>query len=66
MEPDFVIQKIVNQVMDGQSGQIVLPENYNFFTTMRGWPLWMQLWLRNFKGNELKLVKDAIDRESAS
>ncbi|KHJ33899.1 putative short-chain dehydrogenase reductase [Erysiphe necator] len=63
MEPDFVVQKIVNQVMAGQGGQIILPPTtkMNFFSTIRSWPLWAQLYVRNGIGKEFKALRASLD-----
>lgn len=61
MEPEYVTKKIVDQVMAGRGGQLVLPPSVNHLTTIRSWPLWLQTMLRNSIGKELKLVRDSLD-----
>lgn len=43
LEPETVAEAIVNQVLSGSSGQIVLPGFLNFFTFLRGLPHWYQI-----------------------
>ncbi|CCU81477.1 short chain dehydrogenase/reductase/methylenetetrahydrofolate reductase/MET12 [Blumeria hordei DH14] len=66
MEPEYVVNIIVDQVMAGKGGQIVLPPKLNYGTTIRGWPLWMQTGLRNWIGTELKKVRDSLEVISSS
>ncbi len=47
LEAEVVSEAVVKQVLCGRGGQIILPENMNFITTIRGWPAWMQVGLRN-------------------
>ncbi|POS83464.1 hypothetical protein EPUL_004097 [Erysiphe pulchra] len=63
MEPDYVVQKIVDQVMAGKGGQIILPQTkqMNFFSTIRSWPLWAQLYVRNGIGKEFRALRASLD-----
>ncbi|KAI0996276.1 hypothetical protein K3495_g11904 [Podosphaera aphanis] len=65
MEPEYVTKKIVDQVMFGRGGQLVLPPNVNFVTTIRAWPVWLQTMLRNSIGKELKMVRDSLELAGA-
>lgn len=48
LEPDTVAEGIVEKVLTGTSGQIVLPGAANIFATViRSLPFWMQVRLRN-------------------
>ena len=46
LEPEAVVHPVVEQVMSGKSGQLILPKEVNFVSTVRGWPSWMQESLR--------------------
>ncbi|RKF64612.1 Dehydrogenase RED2 [Erysiphe neolycopersici] len=63
LEPDFVAKKIVDQVVAGQGGQLILPQTkkMNFFTTIRSWPLWAQLYVRNGIGKEFRALRASLD-----
>lgn len=63
LEPDFVAQKIVDQVMAGQGGQIILPQTWQMklLSTIRSWPLWAQLYLRNGIGKDFRALRDSLD-----
>ena len=47
LEPEEVVSAIVNQVVSGKSGQLILPKSLAFMSTLRSWPWWMQNSVRN-------------------
>jgi len=47
LEPEEVVSAIVNQVLSGKSGQLILPKKLNFLSTLRSWPSWIQNSVRN-------------------
>jgi len=48
MEIESVAEAIVNQVLSGQSGQVIKPRGLlELMTNLKGWPYWMQLRVRN-------------------
>lgn len=57
LEPDEVVSKIVNQVVSGKSGQLVLPERLSFLATIRSWPWWMSNSVRNKIAHDLEEVE---------
>ena len=54
LEPEEVVSKIVNQVVSGKSGQLILPERLSFFATIRAWPWWMSNSVRNKIAHDLE------------
>ena len=43
LEPETVSNAVVNQVLKGESAQIILPERYNLTGSgLRGFPNWLQ------------------------
>jgi hypothetical protein len=53
LEPEDVVNPIVKQVLSGQSGHLVIPDDYGVVSGIRGWPSWLQEALRNSKGHML-------------
>ncbi|KAF7860771.1 hypothetical protein EAF04_008289 [Stromatinia cepivora] len=47
LEPETVSNAIINQVLSGRSGHIVLPNYMNILSTIRAWPWWLQTSFRN-------------------
>jgi all-trans-retinol dehydrogenase (NAD+) len=47
LEPETVAEAIVEVVLSGSSGQVVVPGIGNFYTGFRGWPHWMQYAVRD-------------------
>ncbi|TGO27711.1 hypothetical protein BPAE_0038g00570 [Botrytis paeoniae] len=47
LEPETISNAVVDQVLAGRSGQIILPKNMSIMGTIRGWPWWLQTSLRN-------------------
>lgn len=46
-EPEELAEEIVDQVFKGESGgQVVSPGRLNVFTGIRGFPLWLQIYLK--------------------
>ncbi|CAH0024769.1 unnamed protein product [Clonostachys rhizophaga] len=50
LEPDFVADKIVAQLLRKQGGRIVLPEEQGIITGVRAWPAWIQQLIRDSFG----------------
>ncbi|OQD97806.1 hypothetical protein PENSOL_c011G01182 [Penicillium solitum] len=46
LEPEEVAHAIVNQILSGYGGQIILPEGGSWVSSVRGFPLWLQEKLR--------------------
>ncbi|KAI9793758.1 MAG: hypothetical protein M1835_007064 [Candelina submexicana] len=42
LEPETVAEGIVQKVLSGTSGQIILPGGGRFLSMLRGWPHWLQ------------------------
>ncbi|RKF82626.1 Epidermal retinol dehydrogenase 2 [Golovinomyces cichoracearum] len=61
MDPEYVIQKIVKQVISGESGNIILPKKLYLLSTLRHWPSWAQITFRNLIGSNMKAVKDHLE-----
>ncbi|KAK0117713.1 hypothetical protein ONS95_012042 [Cadophora gregata] len=53
LEAEDVSSAIVAQVVSGRSGQLVLPRSMNAATTIRGWPSWLQILVRNILADRL-------------
>ncbi len=53
LEPEEVTTVVVEQVLSGRSGQLVLPANRSIVSGIRGWPLWLSTGLRNKVSGEL-------------
>ncbi len=47
LEPEVVSSAIVNQVLSGRGGQLILPEDLNLLAGIRAWPSWLQISVRN-------------------
>lgn len=62
LEPETVTSAIVNQVLSGSSGHIVLPNQMNILSTIRAWPWWLQTSLRN-KIAPLLLFKEQVQHK---
>lgn len=54
LEAEDVSSAIVAQVLRGRSGQLILPEALNGASTIRAWPAWLQIALRNKLAGSLK------------
>ncbi|KAH7380870.1 hypothetical protein BKA64DRAFT_223004 [Cadophora sp. MPI-SDFR-AT-0126] len=54
LEAEDVSSVIVAQVVSGRGGQLVLPGAMNIATTIRGWPAWLQILLRNILADRLQ------------
>lgn len=61
MEPEHVVKTIVNQVISGESGNIILPKKLYLLSTLRHWPLWAQITFRNLVGSNMKAAKDYLE-----
>ena len=53
LEPEAVVDVILKHILSGNSGQIILPGQYNIAAGARGWPSWMQELLRSSQQNVL-------------
>ncbi|KUJ20450.1 NAD(P)-binding protein [Mollisia scopiformis] len=60
LEPEDVAATIVNQVVSGRGGQLILPKEVKFLSTLRAWPYWMQTRL----SNRMAHVLDFSDEEA--
>lgn len=47
IEPKDLAEAIVNQVLSGFGGQLIVPSTQGVFTLARGLPLWAQELMRN-------------------
>lgn len=47
LEPEDVATTVVDQVVSGRGGQLILPPTHWFLSGIRGWPTWMSSGLRN-------------------
>jgi hypothetical protein len=47
LEPEEVSSAVVNQIVSGRGGQLILPAGHSFLSGIRGWPSWLQIALRN-------------------
>lgn len=50
LSPREVAKRTLRQIYSGRGGQIVLPEKMWFFSSLKGWPNWMQELLREAMG----------------
>lgn len=50
LSPREVAERTLQQIYSGRGGQIVLPEKMAFFSSLKGWPNWMQELLRDTMG----------------
>lgn len=57
LEPGDVSTAIVNQVFSGRSGQLILPERSSLLGSIRGWPSWLQTYVRNSGAHQLELFE---------
>ncbi|KAJ5884851.1 hypothetical protein N7495_009361 [Penicillium taxi] len=48
MSPDLVSQKVVEQIISGKSGNIILPKMISVSSSLKALPLWMQEVVRSF------------------
>lgn len=56
--PETVSDAVVNQVLKGESAQLILPNRLNVAAGIRGWPSWMQEGVRNRAGETLQGYHD--------
>lgn len=47
LEADPVVDRIVTQILSGNSAQVFLPKHLAMTSGVRGWPSWFQEVLRN-------------------
>lgn len=53
LEPEAVVEAIFKQILSENSGQVILPGQFNMLSGARGWPSWMQEMLRSSQENVL-------------
>ncbi|KFZ02928.1 hypothetical protein V502_11379 [Pseudogymnoascus sp. VKM F-4520 (FW-2644)] len=53
LEPEPVVETILNHILSGNSGQIFLPGRYSVGAALRGWPSWLQEAVRSTQQNVL-------------
>lgn len=46
LDPREVVDRVFNQIMSGNSGQLFVPGSLSFTASARGWPAWLQSALR--------------------
>jgi hypothetical protein len=56
LEPEDVSKAVVDQVLSGRGGQLVLPASMSFLSGIRGWPTWLSTGLRNKASGESLLL----------
>lgn len=61
MTPQFVAEKIAEQVFSCRGGQLILPEHMAFLSTVKAWPNWGQEFLRGLLGAQTvkQIVKNS-------
>ncbi|EED18631.1 short-chain dehydrogenase/reductase 2, putative [Talaromyces stipitatus ATCC 10500] len=52
---------IVEHVLSGNSGQISIPDRVGVGAMIRGFPNWLQEWIRSLVSSDLKRVRDLVD-----
>jgi hypothetical protein len=55
LEPEDVSTAVVDQVLSGRGGQLVLPASMGLLSGIRGWPTWLSIGVRNKVSGELTL-----------
>ncbi|EEU35734.1 uncharacterized protein NECHADRAFT_94746 [Fusarium vanettenii 77-13-4] len=50
LSPQEVAGRTLKQVFARRGGQLILPDNMSFFSTIKGWPNWLQELLRDAMG----------------
>lgn len=65
LEAEGVSNAIVKQVVSGRGGQLILPKQLNFLSTIRAWPSWLQTSARNRIARVLDIPEDEIARYRA-
>lgn len=45
-------EAVVKQLHSGNGGQVFVPSRYGFISGLRGWPSWMQEYVRNGLANQ--------------
>jgi all-trans-retinol dehydrogenase (NAD+) len=58
LEPETVTNAVVNQVLSGRSGQIILPGELSVLSTIRAWPSWLQTSFRNMIAPSLAMFDE--------
>ncbi|KAH7007312.1 hypothetical protein EDB80DRAFT_576972 [Ilyonectria destructans] len=54
IEPEYVAKKVVNQVLGGRGGQLILPHRFGIVSAIRGFPIWLQEWIRDGQSETLR------------
>jgi hypothetical protein len=47
LDPETVAEEIVKAVLRGRSDHILLPRGEGIVAALRGWPSWLQTYMRN-------------------
>ncbi|KAF7896052.1 hypothetical protein EAF00_006067 [Botryotinia globosa] len=55
LQPETISNAVVDQVLAGRSGQIILPKYMSIISTIRGWPWWLQTPVRNMIAHDLNV-----------
>lgn len=55
LEPENVANAIVAQILNGKSGQVILPRSLSLVSGARGFPTWLQYMLRSSKADLLRV-----------
>lgn len=61
LEVEDVASAIVNQVISGRGGQLILPKEVNFVSTIRALPSWFQTTVRNNIAMMLEVSDEELD-----
>ncbi|KAL2214558.1 putative short-chain dehydrogenase/reductase 2 [Sarocladium strictum] len=57
LEPEYVADAIVRQVIGGKSGQVILPGTLSLLSSLRGFPAWLQHLLRSSQADLLRIAE---------
>jgi len=60
MEPEYIADEVVGQVLSGKSGHLVLPKNLRVMSNMRGFPSWMQRVVLNSVSKPLVGLEEGV------
>jgi all-trans-retinol dehydrogenase (NAD+) len=50
MTPDEIASRVVKQIFKRKGGQLIIPSRVSNLSGIRGWPNWLQEWLRDSAG----------------
>lgn len=54
-----VSDRIVRQVLRGESAQMYMPESMSVYSSIRGWPIWLQEFMRDREADSRKPLEKA-------